>query len=85
MTKSIPRDKKNDYSAEIISTRHEFIVEKTGKGVDHLSQYSFDPSITSGNIENFIGAAQIPVGLAGPLVVNGEHAQGEFYIHLASS
>ncbi len=85
MNKSIPRDKKNDYSPEIIGTRHEFIVEKTGKGVDHLCQYSFDPSITSGNIENFIGVAQIPVGLAGPLVVNGEHAQGEFYVPLATS
>ena len=29
MTKSIPRDKKNDYSAEIIGTRHEFIADKT--------------------------------------------------------
>ncbi len=39
----------------------------------------------SGNIEQFIGAAQVPIGLAGPLLVNGEHAQGEFYVPMATA
>lgn len=38
-----------------------------------------------GNIENFIGMAQIPVGLAGPLLVRGMHAQGEFMVPLATT
>ena len=38
-----------------------------------------------GNIENFIGMAQIPVGLAGPLLVNGTEAQGDFLIPLATT
>ena len=38
----------------------------------------------SGNIENLFGVAQIPIGLAGPLLVNGEHAQGEFYVPMAT-
>ena len=29
--------------------------------------------------------AQVPLGLAGPLLVNGEHAQGEFYVPLATA
>ena len=37
------------------------------------------------NIENPIGAVQIPLGIAGPLKVNGEYAKGEFYIPLATS
>ena len=41
--------------------------------------------MTRGNIENFIGVAQVPIGLAGPLLVNGEHAQGEFLIPLATT
>ena len=40
---------------------------------------------TKGNIENFTGVAQVPIGLAGPLKVNGEHAQGEFLIPLATT
>lgn len=38
-----------------------------------------------GNIENYIGMARVPVGLAGPLRVNGSHAQGEFPIPLATT
>jgi hydroxymethylglutaryl-CoA reductase (NADPH) len=38
-----------------------------------------------GNIENFIGLAQVPVGLAGPLRVNGLHAQGDYYVPLATT
>ncbi|MFT7121363.1 MAG: hydroxymethylglutaryl-CoA reductase (NADPH) [Neolewinella sp.] len=38
-----------------------------------------------GNIENYIGMARLPVGLAGPLHVNGDHAKGEYHIPLATS
>lgn len=47
---------------------------------------AIDPAETfKGNIENFIGMAQIPVGLAGPLWINGKNAKGEFYIPLATT
>ena len=36
-------------------------------------------------VENFIGTVKVPVGLAGPLRVNGEHARGDFYIPLATT
>jgi hydroxymethylglutaryl-CoA reductase (NADPH) len=36
-------------------------------------------------IENFIGSVKIPVGLAGPLRVNGLFAQGDYYIPLATT
>jgi len=37
------------------------------------------------NIENPIGAVQIPVGIAGPILVNGDYARGEFYVPLATT
>ncbi|MET1128790.1 MAG: 3-hydroxy-3-methylglutaryl-CoA reductase, partial [Thermoproteota archaeon] len=37
------------------------------------------------NIENPIGAVQVPVGVVGPLKVNGEYAKGEFYVPLATT
>jgi hypothetical protein len=43
--------------------------------VEHVSSYSFDLSILSGNVESFVGVAQVPIGLAGPLLVQGEEAQ----------
>src|SRR5207245_5771456 len=59
--------------------------ERTGVDVEHLKNYSFDPSIAMGNIEQFIGVAQVPIGLAGPLLVDGEHANGEFYVPMATA
>ena len=38
-----------------------------------------------GNIENFIGTVKVPVGLAGPLRVNGSYAQGDYYLPLATT
>ncbi len=37
------------------------------------------------NIENMVGAVQVPVGVAGPLKVKGEYADGSFYIPLATT
>ena len=50
-----------------------------------MSSYSFDPQQVRGNVEHFTGVAQVPIGIAGPLLVNGEHAQGEFYVPLATA
>ncbi len=82
---AIPRDEINDYSAKNAAIRREFIREQTGADLPHVAKYSFDPSILQGNIENFIGVAQVPIGVAGPLRINGEHAQGDFFIPLATT
>jgi hydroxymethylglutaryl-CoA reductase (NADPH) len=37
------------------------------------------------NIENFIGTVKLPVGLAGPLRVNGLFAQGDYFVPLATT
>ena len=56
-----------------------------GRHPEHIGRYSFDPAVVAGNIENFIGAAQVPIGIAGPLLVDGEHARGTFYVPLATT
>jgi hydroxymethylglutaryl-CoA reductase (NADPH) len=81
----IPRNKDNDYTKDAASARRRFAEEKTGADLTHVGAYSFDPAILPGNIENFIGAAQVPIGLAGPLVIDGEHAKGAFYVPLATT
>ena len=82
---TIPRDAENDWSETIIEGRQRFISERTGVELTHIPAYSFNPKITRGNIEHFTGVAQIPLGIAGPLHVNGEHARGDFYVPLATT
>src|SRR4051812_39793313 len=81
----VPRDKDNDYTREAAAKRREFVEERTDASLEHVGSYSFDPSVLTGNVEQFVGVAQVPIGLAGPLLVNGEHAQGEFYVPLATA
>jgi hydroxymethylglutaryl-CoA reductase (NADPH) len=81
----IPRDKESDYTAEIAARRRDFLHDQTGARLEHVGAFSFDPGVLPGNVENFSGVAQVPIGVAGPLRVNGEHAQGDFYVPLATT
>src|SRR5690349_9847721 len=81
----VPRDRDDDYTREAADRRREFAEERSGASLEHVSSYSFDPAILTGNVEQFVGVAQVPIGLAGPLLVNGEHAQGEFYVPMATA
>ncbi|MGB3724375.1 MAG: hydroxymethylglutaryl-CoA reductase [Glaciecola sp.] len=85
MTNRIPRDKQHDHTDTMASQRRSFVRDKTGVTLDHVGQYSLDAASTKGNIEHFIGAAQVPIGLAGPLLINGEHAKGAFFVPMATS
>lgn len=81
----IPRSKENDYTSEMATERRKFIEAKTGEPMTLTGQYTIDAGVLPGNIENFIGICQMPVGVAGPLRINGEDAQGDFYIPLATT
>ena len=83
--RKIPRDPENDYSAEAVKARQEFVRAQTGSAIQHVASYTLDPESLPGNVEHFVGVAQVPIGLAGPLLVNGEHAQGEFFVPLATT
>ena len=82
---TIPYDKSDDYAAAPIRARREFVEKYSGVELHHISSYSIDAAATRGNIENFTGVAQVPIGFAGPLRVDGEHAVGEFLIPLATT
>ena len=44
-----------------------------------------DANHYSANIENMIGTVKIPVGIAGPLRINGLYADGDYHIPMATS
>lgn len=83
--KSVPRDRQNNYTNDMIAQRQEFVQSETGVELQHVSAMSFEPDVLQGNVENPIGVAQVPIGLAGPLLVDGEHARGSWYIPLATT
>ena len=81
----IPRDPANDYTADMAQRRREFVTGRTGTSLTHVGSFTVDPAQVAGNIENFLGVAQVPIGLAGPLRINGEQATGDFYVPLATT
>jgi hydroxymethylglutaryl-CoA reductase (NADPH) len=83
--KKIPRSKDDDYSEQAADARRKFVQATTGVPLEHVGHYSLDPGTLPGNIEHFTGVAQVPIGIAGPLLVNGEHAKGEFFVPLATT
>ncbi len=85
MNNTIPRAKSGNNSPEMIKKRQDFVIEKTGMQIKNINHYTIETEKLKGNIENFIGAAQVPIGIAGPLLVNGKYAQGEFYVPLATT
>jgi hydroxymethylglutaryl-CoA reductase (NADPH) len=74
----VPRSDDGDYTKEMAAKRREFVRAQTGIDLSHVAHSSVSPSLVSGNIENFIGVAQVPMGLAGPIRVSGEHAEGDY-------
>lgn len=81
----VPNNKEDDYSTKAIKERERFIEEQSGVKLNHVNSYSFSPETVQGNVENFTGVTQIPLGFAGPLKVKGEQADGDFLIPLSTT
>jgi len=81
----LPRDPRDDYSPEAAESRRRVVSDATGASLEHLAAFSFDPEILPGNMEGFAGVAQVPVGFAGPMLVDGEHAHGEYFVPMATT
>ncbi len=70
---------------EAVKARRKAIERETGQGLPHIGNFSISPESAQKNIENMIGTTQIPLGIAGPLRVNGQFAKGNFFIPLATT
>lgn len=83
----IPHDKDpgRDYSQELVAARQAFVRRVANVDLEHVARSTVAPEEMRGNIENLIGATQVPLGIAGPILVNGEHAKGEFLVPLATT
>ena len=71
---------------EAVRIRRTFIEQQTGRSLRALGSFSIDiDRVVKRNIENMIGAVQVPLGVAGPLAVKGEYAVGTYYLPLATT
>lgn len=79
-------DKYTKTATEALDIRREFIEKYSDCKLDKISNYTLDMELAfAKNIENPIGTIQVPIGVAGPVTINGEHAKDDFFIPLATS
>lgn len=81
----VPRFQQQGYQPDAVAARRKWLEEKTGNEFVHIGSFSIQSESMRGNIENPIGTAQVPLGIAGPLLIHGEDAKGTFYVPLATT
>lgn len=79
-------DKLFNDSNKATEVRRRYIESRVNMKLDNVGRTVIDFNTVVGrNIENTIGAAQVPIGIAGPLRVIGDYANGLYYIPLATT
>ncbi|MDO9522710.1 MAG: hydroxymethylglutaryl-CoA reductase (NADPH) [Methanocorpusculum sp.] len=79
LEKSMPAD-------DAVSLRRKYIEEETGADLSAVGTYTIPiDRVVTRNIENMIGCVQIPLGVAGPISVKGEYANGNYWLPLATT
>lgn len=65
--------------------RRIFIESLTEKKLENVGKHTIKPENCRRNIELMVGATQVPLGIAGPIRINGKYAKGDFFIPLATT
>jgi len=81
----LPRHKGIEFTPEAINARRDWLERRFGVSLKHIAVLSEAPEHFQGNVENLIGVTHVPLGIAGPLKVNGQEAQGVFYVPMATT
>lgn len=81
----IPRSRDNDFAPEIIQARRALCESQAGRPLPKIAGECVAPEEARGNIENLIGFAQVPIGIAGPLLVDTSAGAREVLVPLATT
>ena len=81
----VPRFKGQGYGRAAVAKRRAWLERRLRVAIPLVGACAVETDAMRGNIENPIGAAQIPLGIAGPLLIDGMHARGTFYVPLATT
>jgi hydroxymethylglutaryl-CoA reductase (NADPH) len=67
------------------AARRHLVEAGTPADLEAVGSYAFDVAEADTNVENLLGAAQVPMGVAGPVMVDGGAADGEYYLPMATT
>jgi hydroxymethylglutaryl-CoA reductase (NADPH) len=70
-----------DQAAEV---RRRYVAGVEGVSLDEVGA-EHDATEATNNVENAVGATRLPLGVAGPLAVEGENASGEYHVPMATT
>jgi hydroxymethylglutaryl-CoA reductase (NADPH) len=65
--------------------RRRLLAAEIGADLEAVGAYAFDAAEAEPNVENMLGAAQVPMGVVGPLEVDGGAVEGSRYLPLATT
>ena len=81
----IPRDASDDFGAEAVAKRRDAWARAAGTRPKHVGGEPVPLAQARGKIENLVGCAQVPLGIAGPLLVDTTLGRREVYVPMATT
>ncbi|WP_280537156.1 hydroxymethylglutaryl-CoA reductase (NADPH) [Halopenitus sp. POP-27] len=67
------------------TARRLLVADESGADLEATGAYAFDAAVAEPNVENMVGAVQIPLGVAGPVTISGGALSGDRYLPLATT
>ncbi|RAW46318.1 hydroxymethylglutaryl-CoA reductase (NADPH) [Halorubrum sp. 48-1-W] len=68
-----------------VTVRRRLVADRSGADLDAVGEYAFDAADADPNIDNMIGGVQVPLGVAGPVAVDGGAFDGDRYLPMATT